>query len=94
MRRAGVPIPCQAMFGTATLTALRQQHKAQLHAHWLSLVMCALPFAGKCLTQLVLSVASQVCSNLEAVVSDRAGSVATNPCAELCLENVPRLKKG
>ncbi|XP_042147641.1 protein dopey-1 isoform X6 [Ixodes scapularis] len=69
----GVPIPCQAMFGTATLTALRQQHKAQLHSHWLSLVMCALPFAGKCLTQLVLSVASQVCSNLEAVVSDRAG---------------------
>lgn len=69
----GVPIPCQAMFGTAMLTALRQQHKAQLHAHWLSLVMCALPFAGKCLTQLVLSVASQVCSNLEAVVSDKAG---------------------
>ncbi|CAN7989377.1 unnamed protein product [Ixodes hexagonus] len=69
----GVPIPCQSMFGTATLTALRQQHKAQLHAHWLSLVMCALPFAGKCLTQLVLSVASQVCSNLEAVVADKPG---------------------
>lgn len=63
-----VSLPCQAMFGTALLTALRQQHKAHLHAHWLSLVMCALPFAGKSLTQLVLSVASQVCANLEAAV--------------------------
>lgn len=64
-----VPIPCQAMFGTALLTAMRQQHKAHLHAHWMSLVMCALPFAGKSLTQLVLSVASQVCSNLEVAVA-------------------------
>ncbi|XP_065293600.1 protein DOP1A isoform X1 [Dermacentor albipictus] len=64
-----VPIPCQAMFGTALLTAMRQQHKAHLHAHWMSLVMCALPYAGKSLTQLVLSVASQVCSNLEVAVA-------------------------
>lgn len=69
-----VSLPCQAMFGTALLTALRQQHKAHLHAHWLSLVMCALPFAGKSLTQLVLSVASQVCTNLEAAVDAPAAS--------------------
>lgn len=75
-----VPIPCQAMFGTALLTALRQQHKAHLHAHWMSLVMCALPFAGKSLTQLVLSVASQVCSNLEVAV---AAPSAPNSTPEL-----------
>ncbi|XP_077487312.1 LOW QUALITY PROTEIN: protein DOP1A [Amblyomma americanum] len=76
-----VPIPCQAMFGTALLTALRQQHKAHLHAHWLSLVMCALPFAGKSLTQLVLSVASQVCSNLEAAVA-APGAMASSTESE------------
>ncbi|XP_064461644.1 protein dopey-1-like isoform X2 [Ornithodoros turicata] len=63
-----VSLPCQAMFGTAMLTALRQRHKAHMHTHWLSLVMCSLPYSGKCLTQIVLSVASQICTNLEYVV--------------------------
>ncbi|KAL3189339.1 hypothetical protein MRX96_002656 [Rhipicephalus microplus] len=82
-----VPIPCQAMFGTALLTALRQQHKAHLHAHWMSLVMCALPFAGKSLTQLVLSVASQVCSNLEVAVA--APSASNSPLEQEGMSTYP-----
>ncbi|KAG8189706.1 hypothetical protein JTE90_022518 [Oedothorax gibbosus] len=61
----GIPVPCQSMFLSAVLTALRLEHHAHLHIHWLSLVTSALPFVGRWLPRLVMTVVSQLCINLE-----------------------------
>ncbi|XP_054721369.1 protein dopey-1-like [Uloborus diversus] len=63
----GVPVPCQAMFLSAVLTALRQDHRAHLHIHWLSLVTSALPFMGRWLPRLIMTVVNQLCVNLEKI---------------------------
>ncbi|XP_042903309.1 protein DOP1A isoform X2 [Parasteatoda tepidariorum] len=64
----GVPVPCQSMFLSAVLTALRQDHHAHLHIHWLSLVTSALPFLGRWLPRLIMTVVNQLCTNLENIM--------------------------
>ncbi|CAL1261526.1 unnamed protein product [Larinioides sclopetarius] len=64
----GVPIPCQSMFLSTILTALRQEHHVHLHIHWLSLVTSALSFVGRWLPRLVMTVVNQLCINLENVM--------------------------
>ncbi|GIY38627.1 protein dopey-1 [Caerostris darwini] len=64
----GVPIPCQSMFLSTILTALRQEHNVHLHIHWLSLVTSALSFVGRWLPRLVMTVVNQLCINLENVI--------------------------
>ena len=58
------------MFLSAVLTALRLEHHAHLHIHWLSLVTSALPFVGRWLPRLVMTVVHQLCGNLEAVTTE------------------------
>lgn len=36
-----------------------------LHQHWTTLVTSALPFMGQSLTQIVMAVVSELCSNIE-----------------------------
>lgn len=57
------------MFLSAVLTALRLEHHAHLHIHWLSLVTSALPFVGRYLPRLVITVINQLCGNLENIAS-------------------------
>ncbi|GFS63491.1 protein dopey-1 [Nephila pilipes] len=65
----GVPIPCQSMFLSTILTALRKDHHVHLHIHWLSLVTSALSFVGRWLPRLVMTVVNQLCLNLENVIN-------------------------
>lgn len=61
----GVSIPSQPMFITAVVCALKQKHKRHLHRHWLALVTSALPFLGRSLSHIVITIINQLCHNLE-----------------------------
>lgn len=74
----GIHIPSQPMLLTAIISALRQTHKTHLHTYWLSLVTSTLPFAGRSLTHLVISVVSQLCHNLETVASVYSYDINSN----------------
>lgn len=61
----GLDIPQQSMFLASVLTALRQKHMRHLHHQWTNLIASALPFMGSSLTDVVMSVINQLCSNIE-----------------------------
>lgn len=65
----GLAIPSQPMFLTAILCAIKQQKMRHLHHHWLALVASALPFLGRALSQVVITIINQLCQNLEALVT-------------------------
>ena len=57
----------QGMFMSSVLSSLKQFHLCHMHRHWIALVTGALPYMGKHLPGIVISVVSQLCRNLEAV---------------------------
>lgn len=60
----------QGMFLSAVLSALKQSHRCHMHRHWVAMVTSALPYMGKALSGIVMSVVSQLCRNLEALSSE------------------------
>lgn len=62
---AGHPVVQQQMFVSCVLSALKQQHMAHMHRHWVAMVTSSLPYMGKSLPNIVLMVTSQLCKNLE-----------------------------
>lgn len=62
---AGHPVVQQQMFVSCVLSALKQQHMAHMHRHWVAMVTSSLPYMGKSLPNIVLVVSSQLCKNLE-----------------------------
>lgn len=62
---AGHPAVQQQMFVSCVLSALKQQHMAHMHRHWVAMVTSSLPYMGKSLPNIVLMVTSQLCKNLE-----------------------------
>ena len=60
----------QGMFMSSVLSSLKQFHLCHMHRHWIALVTGALPYMGKHLPGIVISVVSQLCRNLEAVASE------------------------
>ena len=60
----------QGMFMSSVLSSLKQFHLCHMHRHWISLVTSALPYTGKHLPGIVITVVSQLCRNLEAVASE------------------------
>lgn len=62
---AGHPVVQQQMFVSCVLSALKQQHMAHMHRHWVAMVTSSLPYMGKSLPNIVLVVTSQLCRNLE-----------------------------
>lgn len=62
---AGHPVVQQQMFVSCVLSALKQQHMAHMHRHWVAMVTSSLPYMGKSLPNIVLVVTSQLCKNLE-----------------------------
>lgn len=62
---AGQAVVQQQMFVSCVLSALKQQHMAHMHRHWVAMVTSSLPYMGKSLPNIVLVVTSQLCKNLE-----------------------------
>ena len=60
----------QGMFMSSVLSSLKQFHLCHMHRHWIALVTGSLPYMGKHLPGIVISVVSQLCRNLEAVASE------------------------
>ena len=61
----GHPIVQQGMFVSGVLSALKQSHMSHTHRHWLWLVTSALPYMGKHLPGIVMTVVAQLCRNIE-----------------------------
>lgn len=61
----GHPIVQQGMFVSGVLSALKQSHMNHTHRHWLWLVSAALPYMGKFLPSIVMTVVAQLCRNIE-----------------------------
>jgi hypothetical protein len=65
----GHPIVHQGMFVSGVLSALKQSHTSHMHRHWVSMVTSALPYMGKYLPGIVMTVVSQLCRNIEALAA-------------------------
>ncbi|XP_058517044.1 protein dopey-1 isoform X1 [Ochotona princeps] len=62
------PITCQGMFLCAVIRALHQHCACKMHPQWIGLITSTLPYMGKVLHRVVVSVTLQLCRNLDNLV--------------------------
>lgn len=65
----GHSIVQQGMFVSGVLSALKQAHMSHMHRHWVAMVTLALPYMGKHLPGIVMTVVSQLCRNIEGLAT-------------------------
>ncbi|XP_036752849.2 protein dopey-1 isoform X8 [Manis pentadactyla] len=62
------PITCQGMFLCAVIRALNQHCACKMHPQWIDLITSTLPYMGKVLQRVVVSVTLQLCRNLDNLI--------------------------
>ncbi|XP_030054935.1 protein DOP1A isoform X1 [Microcaecilia unicolor] len=62
------PITSQGMFLCAVIRALHQHYACKMHPQWVSLITSTLPYMGKVLQKVVVSVTLQLCRNLDNLI--------------------------
>nr|XP_045016710.1 protein dopey-1 isoform X2 [Jaculus jaculus] len=62
------PITCQGMFLCAVIRALHQHCACKMHPQWICLITSTLPYMGKVLQRVVVSVTLQLCRNLDNLI--------------------------
>ncbi|XP_033619249.1 protein dopey-1 isoform X7 [Fukomys damarensis] len=62
------PITCQGMFLCAVIRALHQHCVCKMHPQWIGLITSTLPYMGKVLQRVVVSVTLQLCRNLDNLI--------------------------
>ncbi|MEE6476377.1 hypothetical protein FKM82_011056 [Ascaphus truei] len=62
------PITCQGMFLCAVIRALHQHYACKMHPQWIGLITSTLPYMGKILQKVVVSVTLQLCRNLDNLI--------------------------
>ncbi|NXO71080.1 DOP1 protein, partial [Phainopepla nitens] len=62
------PITCQGMFLCAVIRALHQHCACKMHPQWIGLITSSLPYMGKVLQRVVVSVTLQLCRNLDNLI--------------------------
>ncbi|KAM5163832.1 protein DOP1A isoform 2-T2 [Mantella aurantiaca] len=62
------PITCQGMFLCAVIRALHQHYTCKMHTQWIGLITSTLPYMGKVLQKVVVSVTLQLCRNLDNLI--------------------------
>ncbi|KAG8444835.1 hypothetical protein GDO86_009840 [Hymenochirus boettgeri] len=62
------PITCQGMFLCAVIRALHQHYSCKIHPQWICLITSTLPYMGKILQKVVVSVTLQLCRNLDYLI--------------------------
>lgn len=62
------PITSQGMFLCAVIRALHQHCACKMHPQWIGLITASLPYMGKVLPRVVVSVTLQLCRNLDNLI--------------------------
>ncbi|XP_069462423.1 protein DOP1A isoform X2 [Ambystoma mexicanum] len=62
------PITSQGMFLCAVIRALHQHYACKMHPQWIGLITNTLPYMGKVLQKVVVSVTLQLCRNLDNLI--------------------------
>uniref|UniRef100_A0A8D0GIS9 DOP1 leucine zipper like protein A n=1 Tax=Sphenodon punctatus TaxID=8508 RepID=A0A8D0GIS9_SPHPU len=62
------PITSQGMFLCAVIRALHQHCACKMHPQWIGLIKSSLPYMGKVLQRVVVSVTLQLCRNLDNLI--------------------------
>uniref|UniRef100_A0A8D2M009 DOP1 leucine zipper like protein A n=1 Tax=Varanus komodoensis TaxID=61221 RepID=A0A8D2M009_VARKO len=62
------PITSQGMFLCAVIRALHQHCACKMHPQWIGLITASLPYMGKVLQRVVVSVTLQLCRNLDNLI--------------------------
>ncbi|XP_013909063.1 PREDICTED: protein dopey-1 isoform X2 [Thamnophis sirtalis] len=62
------PITSQGMFLCAVIRALHQHCACKMHPQWIGLITASLPYMGKVLQRVVISVTLQLCRNLDNLI--------------------------
>ncbi|XP_037698869.1 protein dopey-1 isoform X5 [Choloepus didactylus] len=62
------PITCQGMFLCAVIRALHQHCACKMHPQWIGLITSTLPYMGKVLQRVVVSVTLQLCRNMDNLI--------------------------
>ncbi|XP_068137647.1 protein dopey-1 isoform X4 [Hyperolius riggenbachi] len=62
------PITCQGMFLCAVIRALHQHYTCKMHPQWIGLITSTLPYMGRVLQKVVVSVTLQLCRNLDNLI--------------------------
>ncbi|KAM4865719.1 protein DOP1A isoform 1-T1 [Thomomys bottae] len=62
------PITCQGMFLCAVIRALHQHCACKMHPQWIGLITSTLPYMGRVLQRVVVSVTLQLCRNLDNLI--------------------------
>ncbi|XP_074847061.1 protein DOP1A isoform X5 [Carettochelys insculpta] len=62
------PITSQGMFLCAVIRALHQHCACKMHPQWIGLIISTLPYMGKVLQRVVVSVTLQLCRNLDNLI--------------------------
>ncbi|XP_042299241.1 protein dopey-1-like isoform X2 [Sceloporus undulatus] len=62
------PITSQGMFLCAVIRALHQPCACKMHPQWIGLITASLPYMGKVLQRVVVSVTLQLCRNLDNLI--------------------------
>ncbi|KFV17259.1 Protein dopey-1, partial [Pterocles gutturalis] len=62
------PITCQGVFLCAVIRALHQHCACKMHPQWIGLITSTLPYMGKVLQRVVVSVTLQLCRNLDNLI--------------------------
>uniref|UniRef100_A0A8D1B478 DOP1 leucine zipper like protein A n=1 Tax=Sus scrofa TaxID=9823 RepID=A0A8D1B478_PIG len=62
------PITSQGMFLCAVIRALHQHCACKMHPQWISLITSTLPYMGRVLQRVVVSVTLQLCRNLDNLI--------------------------
>ncbi|XP_064411620.1 protein dopey-1 isoform X2 [Latimeria chalumnae] len=61
-------ITCQGMFLCVVIRALHQHFACKMHPQWISLITSTLPYTGRILQRVVVSVTLQLCRNMENLI--------------------------
>ncbi|XP_053316061.1 protein dopey-1 [Spea bombifrons] len=62
------PITCQGMFLCAVIRALHQHYTCKMHPQWIGLITSTLPYMGRILQKVAVSVTLQLCRNLDNLI--------------------------
>ncbi|XP_060598596.1 protein dopey-1-like isoform X2 [Ruditapes philippinarum] len=90
----GHPIVDQGMFVSGVLSALKQSHTSHMHRHWVSMVTSALPYMGKYLPGIVMTVVSQLCRNIEALAAQYESDGKSSPSCKIPPDHVLTMLSG
>uniref|UniRef100_G3TE15 DOP1 leucine zipper like protein A n=1 Tax=Loxodonta africana TaxID=9785 RepID=G3TE15_LOXAF len=82
------PITCQGMFLCAVIRALHQHCACKMHPQWIGLITSTLPYMGKVLQRVVVSVTLQLCRNLDNLIQQYKYETALSDSRPLWMASV------